>query len=624
LLLLKVRLAFFTAFSVTCLGQGSQSAQLWIDQNGRKIEASFLKINQENLILDTFGQELVVPLEILSPASRSLAYKMSELAPQGGESIVPTWTDVQGRVIRANFIRADAYSITLEMDDQNFTLPMEMLDKKSMHQAFIFSQDTDLPKKVSPKKTKAEIQPSSANQIISDSVKSKPASTPNLTQPQLWKSVDGRTITAVFIDQNDQEITLSIKPGKEVKMALSKLSPESKMLSKTLKELKDKEGQKRAQEIALRKKMKVPKLTDEDLKKIHSLKNDSNQTVKAQFIGATDQEVIIGLGNKPTRPITMKWDDFNTESQALLEGLRRLKKSMITPARGNLLASFSRGPFQGYNSILESEHYNVALHANGENVMIWLKYANQAKVSKPFIVKFDNSYNYRALKRDNKGKIERHSNGKPIYRWPVRSRPITKFESFIEPSNNRENITLNGKLNNGSKFEYNMELNKKGLRFWSKLEEKKPAPPKTELDTAFTPTKLFFTIRVPGLISDAKNVTAEKVEQVVSDASVSLRPQSGTLRKFPYKEKWTITKKKYKGEKFSTLQSMIFEGYPYGKNKLTVLNPSTSDMSIGFSYGYGILFPFQGLSIRYGGRGNNYSQQISKSRALKIELTEKK
>ena len=277
---------------------------------GEKIEASFLKINQENLILDTFGQELVVPLEILSPASRSLAYKMSELAPQGGESIVPTWTDVQGRVIRANFIRADAYSITLEMDDQNFTLPMEMLDKKSMHQAFIFSQDTDLPKKVSPKKTKAEIQPSSANQIISDSVKSKPASTPNLTQPQLWKSVDGRTITAVFIDQNDQEITLSIKPGKEVKMALSKLSPESKMLSKTLKELKDKEGQKRAQEIALRKKMKVPKLTDEDLKKIHSLKNDSNQTVKAQFIGATDQEVIIGLGNKPTRPITMKWGRF--------------------------------------------------------------------------------------------------------------------------------------------------------------------------------------------------------------------------------------------------------------------------------------------------------------------------
>ena len=49
-------------------------------------------------------------------------------------------TDVQGRVIRANFVRADASSITLEMNGQNFTLPLEMLDAKSMRQAFIFSQ----------------------------------------------------------------------------------------------------------------------------------------------------------------------------------------------------------------------------------------------------------------------------------------------------------------------------------------------------------------------------------------------------------------------------------------------------------------------------------------------------
>ena len=96
-----------------------------------------------------------------------------------------------------------------------------------------------------------------------------------------------------------------------------------------------------------------------------------------------------------------------------------------------------------------------------------------------------------------------------------------------------------------------MELNKKGLRFWSKLEEKKPPPPKTELDIAFTPTKLYFSVGVPGLIPDAKNVTNQKVKEIVGDASVSLRPQSGTLRQFPYKEQWTITKKKFR-EKNST------------------------------------------------------------------------
>lgn len=606
---------YFILCSILWCGKKIVAKQIWLDTEGRTIEANFVRLDDKNLILKKSDQTLVIPLAILSQSSLALSRKLGE--KQNTDSRPTLWTDVEGRVIKANFVHADAFTVTLEMNGQNFTLPMEMLDKKSMHQAFIWSQNNQGGSEASSPKDDVE-------KTVNKEAIPTPKKTEDLSQSKIWISVDGRTTEAHFVNYQNSEITLRMKSGSEIKMPDSKLSSESQQLAKKLKELKDKKDQKLAQAIALRKKMKVPKLLDEDLSKMHTLQNVESQTVKAQFIGATDQEVIIGLGNKPTRPITMKWDDFNTESQALLEGLRRLKKSMITPARGNLLASFSRGPFKGYNSILESEHYNVALHANGENVMIWLKYANQAKVSKPFIVKFDNSYNYRALKRDNKGKIERHSNGKPIYRWPVRSRPITKFESFIEPSNNRENITLNGKLNNGSKFEYNMELNKKGLRFWSKLEEKKPAPPKTELDTAFTPTKLFFTIRVPGLISDAKNVTAEKVEQVVSDASVSLRPQSGTLRKFPYKEKWTITKKKYKGEKFSTLQSMIFEGHPYGKNKLTVLNPSTSDMSIGFSYGYGILFPFQGLSIRYGGRGNNYSQQISKSRALKIELTEKK
>ncbi len=545
---------------------------------------------------------------------------MSELAPQSGESIVPTWTDVQGRVIRANFIRADAYSITLEMDDQNFTLPMEMLDKKSMHQAFIFSQDTDLPKKVSPKKTKAEIQPSSANQIISDSAKSKPASTPNLTQPQLWKSVDGRTITAVFIDQNDQEITLSIKPGKEIKMPLSKLSPESKMLSKTLKELKDKEGQKRAQEIALRKKMKVPKLTDEDLKRIHSLKNESNQTVKAKFIGGNDKGVTISLANNPSRPIPMKWDSFNPESQALLEGLRRLKHTMISPAKGNKLASFSRGAFKDYHSFVQTDRHNIAFHSGGETVKIWLKSEAVKNNPKPFTVSFRNSYNTRAVKWED-GEIVRHKDGTPVYRWPGRSRRIVKFESFPEPSMEMENITVRGSFENGARFEYNIEYKNNRLIFWSKLDEKPPPKAKTETGREDRPTSLYFSVSVPGLITDAKNVTTEKVEEVVGDAYLGCRPQSGSIRKFPFNTQWSVTNKQFKGQKFGALQSMTYAGHPYGKTKLTIKNSSTSEMSLSYGYGYGVLFPFQGMYVSYRTKtGKNY-QQIPKNKGLSVELT---
>ncbi len=622
-------------------GLSALETQIWVDQKGNKIEARFVSANEENVTLETFGQKLVIPLQSLSEPSLALAKQIREGKTGIEKSKVPFWRDMQGRIIQANFIRADAYSITLEMNGEHFTLPMEMLDKKSMHQAFIFSQhsksneamphrsagqtgnsiNSDLSNENPSPVNKNEVQPPPPN----TSVQNKDANiTLDIFEVQQWTNPEGKPLEAYFTDLKENILNLKTKSGQTVSMELGKLDQDSQLLAKKLKDLKSKRDQEIARAIAKRKEMKVPSLKDEDLNKIHAFENTEGNTVNATFIRADDHKVVITLSNNPNRLIPMTWDKFSSESQALLEALRRLKKSMISPAGKNKLASFSRGPFKGYNSVLSTEHYNVALSAGGKSVMIWLKSDKTKQKPKAFTVNFQNTYNYRALKRDNKGKIERHANGKPVYRWPVRSRPIKKMDTFLEPSMSRENITLRGSLDNGAKFEYHMELNKKGLRFWSKLEEKKPPPPKTELDIAFTPTKLYFSVGVPGLIPDAKNATNQKVKEIVGDASVSLRPQSGTLRQFPYKEQWTITKKKFQGEKFNTLQSMIFAGFPYGKNKLTVINPSTSDMNIGYSYGYGVLFPFQGMSITYGGRAGKYSQEIPKSRALKIEIGEMK
>ena len=88
-----------------------------------------------------------------------------------------------------------------------------------------------------------------------------------------------------------------------------------------------------------------------------------------------------------------------------------------------------------------------------------------------------------------------------------------EIRQFFEPSISRENITLRGSLDNGAKFEYNMELNKKGLKFWSQLEEKTSLPQRLELDIVFTPTKLYiFPSGSRGLIPDAKNATNQKVK----------------------------------------------------------------------------------------------------------------
>jgi len=635
---------FFLIVGGLWFSLNASESQIWVDQKGSKIEARFVKLEEGNLTLETFGQELVIPLQSLSSQSQTLAKQLSDGKAPTVIRKVPFWRDMQGRIIQANFIRADAYSITLEMNGEHFTLPMEMLDKKSMHQAFIFSQHSKSKETIvkgsspSPNSSKKSNQlpshptPSPINQKEDQLLTPKNSATQNLDanisldlfKVQQWTSTGGKLLEAFFSDLVETSLKLKTKSGKEVTLELGKIDQRSQLLAKKLKDLKSKRDQEIAQSIAKRKKMKVPSLKDEDLHKIHDFENTEGNTVKATFVSADDHKVVITLSNTPNRLIPMNWEKFSSESQALLEALRRLKKSMISPAGKNRLASFSRGPFKGYNSVLRSEHYNVALSANGRSVMIWLKSTGTKQKPKAFTVNFQNSYNYRALKRDNKGEIERHANGTPVYRWPSRSRSIKQLDDFFEPSMSRENITLRGSLDNGAKFEYNMELNKKGLKFWSKLEEKKPPPPKTELDIAFTPTKLYFSVGVPGLIPDAKNATNQKVKEIVGDASVSLRPQSGTLRQFPYKEQWTITKKKFQGEKFSTLKSMIFAGFPYGKNKLTVINQSTSDMSIGYHYGYGVLFPFQGMTINYGGRAGKYSQEIPKSRALKIEIAEMK
>jgi len=649
-------------FSIIASGQGSPGTQTWVDKNGQKIEARFVKADQENLTVEMYGEELVLPLNTLSPFSKALAMKMRSQGNHTSVPQVPVWTDVQGRVIRANFIRADVSSITLEMNGQNFTLPLEMLDAKSMRQAFIFSQKatnstpqsfspTAPPIQVTPSPPTAQpvtqqIQPPTKQATPSPAITKAPEPTavkaskskgtdPNgpldLNKPQIWISSDGRPLEAYFIDLKGNEITIKTNSGQNLSMSLDKFDSNAPLLAQKLKEIKDQENQKLAKSVAKRKNMKVPSVTEDDLDKSHSLMNSEGNSVVAKFIEADDARVVIAMSSNPNRRIPLAWEKFSEESQALLEALRRLKKTMVpkfTAARGNKLPSFSNGKFSGYNSVIETERFDVGLLADpdpshvGVRVIIWLKSDDDNLPPRKFSVYFQNTYTIRTIKKNPDGKIARDEKGTPIYRWPRAHRRITKFDTLPEPSMDREQITLTGTFDNGGKFEYNMELNAKGLLFWSELDEPKPAKAKSETDRIVTPTKLHFTVGVPGLIQDAKNVTADKMEEIVGDAYLSLRPQSGKPQKYPFREQWTVTKKKYAGEKLGALKSMTIEGYPYGNTKLTVIPMNTSGMNFGYGYGYGMQFPFQGLHFAYSGNEERFRQEIPKSRALKVLLTE--
>lgn len=637
-----------------------KAAPVWVDKNGQKVEAEFIKANDTELTISFYGEEMVMPLDSLSPFSRALAIKMRNEAANGGGRQVPVWTDTQGRKIKAHFIKADASSITLDMEGNVFKLPLEMLDAQSMRQAFAMSQAGASSQSLgtapeprtsaaspptapvpSPKPSPQASKPPPPTAVVEAPAEKVPQSKPevkgtdpngplDLTQPMVWVSSDGRPLSAIFKELKGNDISLQLTSGKDLTMPLEKFNDSSKTLARKLKALMDNESKKAAQALAKRKKMKLPSVTEQDLDKAHSLKNSEGNIVEAKFIEANDERVVISLASNSNRRIPLPWDKLSEESQALMEALRQLKKSMLprtAAASGNKLPSFVNGSFAGYNSVINTDRFDVALKASpngsgGVTVRIWLKSDDESLPPRRFDVNYHTHFTYRSIRKHPDGKIEREKDGTPKYRWPRSHRRITKFDTILEPSMDREKITLTGTFNNKGTFEYNMELNSKGLIFWSKMKEPKLPKPKTETDPVHTPTRLSFSIGIPGLISDAKNASVDKVKSIVGDAYLSLRPQSGKPQKYPFDVQWTVTKKKYAGEKSGALKSLTVEGFPYGDTKLTAIPFNTSGMNFGYGYSYGMVFPFQGLHFNYSGADERYRQEIPKSRGLKVLLTE--
>jgi hypothetical protein len=74
------------------------------------------------------------------------------------------------------------------------------------------------------------------------------------------------------------------------------------------------------------------------------------------------------------------------------------------------------------------------------------------------------SVNFRAYYYLNPGERNRQ--------W--RHRKIVSYEDPPSVSMDREETTIRGTLDNGSTFEYVMQINHRGLSFWGEIDEKKP------------------------------------------------------------------------------------------------------------------------------------------------------
>ena len=576
-----------TVFSI--LPSLYSKSYIWADVNGQKIEAEFVRSSSSILTISIEGQELDLPLDSLSAFSKALALKL------GNQNEPPTvqpkkypWKDLQGRVIEAEFISATSTAVKLLWKGQTFELTLSSLSQESKNLARKLANPTP-PTEPPPPKASITIPQPSTEETGTD-----PNGPLDLDSFHVWISADGRALRAKYIEFEGGELTVLTSSEQEVQIDQENLSPQAIALAKKLKAFNDERKMAIKAFTEVRKKMKVPSVSEQDLDKAHQFKNTDGVTISANFIDADDYGVTITLAGK-TQPLELTWDRFNRESQALLEALRR--KSLTAnrapktiPAKGEKIGYFANGPFKGYNTVFQSERFDAAISSSGSSVNIWLKNSKDPSTPpKTFGIGFGTRYT-------DKTNPEKHRR---------RSRRITGFENPPEASMNREKTTISGTFNNGGTFQYDIQFNDKGLTLWSKMKD-----PSGEKE----PTSIRIGTSIPGIVPNSKNKSMEEIMPYIGDGSLVLKPASGKTRIFPYKEKWITTNAKYKGQKFGAMDSATIMGTPYG-NRISFM-ATGSGMSFEKDVAYGRVFPFQGLSLTY--RNGSSPKMIPQNRAYKV------
>jgi len=581
---MKVIALFTLTLFFTSLGI-AQALHPWTDLQGRTLEASFMKSDGVTVTINWNGKVVPIPLATLSPESQALAKKLSApsvsvnpfdtiKAPANPKQLHP-WTDLQGRTLKAVFIKSDSSTVTVEWQGKVVPLPLSSLNPES--KALAMRLGGGAQTKVEPVESKKEVaimKPAGSGKLSLDAEHS-------------WQSSTGSIIKAKFISVEGDNINLALYGGRsEQSIPLVRLSEDSRQLAKKLQAMLAQQNKLQQQLAGKRKNMKVPPLVEADLGKSHSWKSSDGNAIEAIFVAANEKGVTLLMKNNPNRPYELPWVRLSPESQALGEGLKRLKEKLmpknpaILPASGGTLSRYGDGKWKGYNTVLESAVYDVALHSSGNVVKVWLK--NQGKEGDTALgeraKRVPLSVNFRAYYYLNPGERNKQ--------W--RHRKIVSYENPPKVSMDREETTIRGTLDNGSTFEYVMQINHRGLSFWGEVDEKKSG----ENATIFS-----IALYSPNFIPDVANKTMKEIEPLVGDGCLYIDPLESKRAKIPLLDKWTDVLGKFSGNAWNPIKSAELMGFPFGSHKIKVTPTSLSGMVFRWGKGYSGTFPFQGIHL---------------------------
>ena len=196
----------------------------WTDNQGRTLQASFVKSDGTIVTIKWNGKDVPIPLATLSPESQSLAEKLAQAKNAAPSSAgMHSWTDTQGRTLQAIFIKADATTVTLNWNGRIVPIPLASLNAVSQKLAKDLSSAGSKPVAAPEPKPKPTLKPTIVDGELS------------LDAEHNWQSTDGNVITAKFISMEGEDVNLGLFSGRrESSVPLSRLSAESQALAKKL------------------------------------------------------------------------------------------------------------------------------------------------------------------------------------------------------------------------------------------------------------------------------------------------------------------------------------------------------------------------------------------------------
>ena len=588
-------LVLFCVSSLT--GQEIDKLHPWTDLNGRTLQAKFIQANEISVTIEWKGQRFDLPVDTLSDESKALAKKFIEngMGSPKADIEVHEWKDTADRTIQAKFIKSDKLTVTLNWNGKTTALPLSMFDQESRTRAARLQSESE-----------SGSVSSESNPIVKVDLDGKL----DLLTEYPWANSQGKTVSGRFLELSKEDLKLSINRGtREVSIPFASLAKDSQSLAQKLKIMQAKAQKAGATLAKKRKTMKVPAVTDADLEIEHEFKDVEGRTVKAQFISADDLSVSVVIRTISRNAISLPWDKFDSASIAKLEALRRKKleissrKPKIIPAKGNRLSYFGNGKYKDYNTVFEGDSYSIGLPYSGSGLHVWINpgAGKMPESAKP---------NPLGLRRMSIGFISQYVDRSDGKRARRRSRKIASFDSLPEPSLEREKITLTGKYENGGTFEYNMEVNRNGMQFWSRIKD--PAGEEW-------PTSTKIGVSLHGVVPNVKDLAMSAIKPQIGDGAFYMTPVEGKRVKLPFDQKW-IDIKIPRGA-LTSLKGVEVMGFPYHQFKFNISPNNGKDMNFNYSKGYGGTFPFQGISLDYSSKEKN--TEVPRSRSLKVSVTRK-